>query len=266
MTCEVYKSAIRDLKDAFEAYTGIPAFKPRFVERTEGEFVAALARQLAFARHVSGGQSRLDGMTGRDVVMRLIADRLLVVMYKRVDVLDAKVRDHVIEMAKSLPPPPTIGPMRVHKRNAKKDAKARRTRDRQSGTAPCSADQLRARIEHRLAVEAREADEAIVERLVQKRRKEMMLRTKAEAACNHGDSLSSRLPGPSHRPSCKTKTIPPRRDAAGAAKRETEKHASLRRMAESARQAREREAVNHAREEARALALQIATAIQNGEC
>ena len=122
LTEDVYKTAERDLRYAFEAYTGLDTSTARtIVRRTEDEVVEWLAKQYAFSLHVGGGRKGLDGLTSKDAAMWFIASNLHCTILERIMQYPEHIQSRIGQRVKELPPPPTIGPMRADKRHERKE-------------------------------------------------------------------------------------------------------------------------------------------------
>ena len=121
LTEDVYVAAERDLRDAFEAYTGLdPLDVHTIVRRTEDEVVEWLAKQYAFSSHVGTGRQGFDGLTSKDAAMWFLASNLNSTIVNRIMQCPAHVQTRVGQRVQELPPPPTIGPMRADKRHERK--------------------------------------------------------------------------------------------------------------------------------------------------
>ena len=82
---DVYKAAERDLRDAFEAYTGLdPLDAHTIVRRTEDEVVEWLAKQYAFSSYVGTGRKGFDGLTSKDAAMWFLASNLNCTILERI--------------------------------------------------------------------------------------------------------------------------------------------------------------------------------------
>lgn len=122
LTEDVYVAAERDLRDAFEAYTGLdPLDVHTLVRRTEDEVVEWLAKQYAFSLYVGTGRQGFDGLTSKDAAMRFLASNLNSTILERIMQCPAHVQARVGQRVQELPPPPTIGPMRADRRHEKKE-------------------------------------------------------------------------------------------------------------------------------------------------
>ena len=122
LTEDVYKAAERDLRDAFEAYTGLdPSDAHTIVRRTEDEVVEWLAKQYAFSLYVGTGRQGFDGLTSKDAAMWFLASNLKSTIRERIMQCPAHVQARVGQRVRELPPPPTIGPMRADRRNERKE-------------------------------------------------------------------------------------------------------------------------------------------------
>ena len=122
LTEDVYKAADRDLRDAFEAYIGLdPSHAHTIVLRTEDEYVEWLAKQYAFSLYVGTGRQGVDGLTSKDVAMWFLASNLKTTILERIMKCPAHVQARVGQRVQELPPPPPIGPMRVDRRNERKN-------------------------------------------------------------------------------------------------------------------------------------------------
>ena len=119
---DVYKAAERDLRDAFETYTGLdPLDTHTIVRRTEDEVVEWLAKQYAFSSYVGTGRQGFDGLTRKDAAMWFLASNLNSTILERIMQCPAHVQARVGQRVQELPPPPTIGPMRADRRHEKKE-------------------------------------------------------------------------------------------------------------------------------------------------
>ena len=122
LTGDVYKTAERELRCAFEAYTGLdPLDTHTIVRRTEDELVEWIAKQYAFSLYVGTGRQGFDGLTSKDAAMWLLASNLHRTIFERIMQYPAHVQARVGQRVQELPPPPTIGPMRADRRHERKE-------------------------------------------------------------------------------------------------------------------------------------------------
>ncbi len=122
LTEDVYVAAERDLRDAFEAYTGLdPTDARTIVRRTEDEVVEWLAKQYAFSLHVGTGRQGFDGLTSKDAAMWFLASNLNSTILERIMQYPEHVQTRVQQRVQELPPPPSIGPMRADRRHERKE-------------------------------------------------------------------------------------------------------------------------------------------------
>jgi hypothetical protein len=236
----VWRDAERDFRQAFEAYLQVDAGDTRLKTRTFSEYVEWLARHIKFAGEFAHGRSSMDGMTSRDLAMWYLGSNLNRVVMNKVMNADDNAREAVYLRVASLPPVPCIGPVRVDRRNARKEEK-RASAARPEPPSPATKEaSLRASIEHRLTVEAREMDEALVSRLVAERRRRAT-----------SESAEAPLPPPAPQPPLPKKSARRQRKAAPTlvenAKREVDKIQSLQRVEEAQAERRERDARADAR-------------------
>ena len=254
LTHDVWRDAERDFRHTFETYLPVDVTDTRIKARTFDEHVEWLARHIKFASEFAHGRSSMEGMTSRDLAMWYLGGYLQRTVLEKLEVTDDDVKEAAYVRVSNLPPVPCIGPVRVDRRNARKDKK-HSVRGEQSGTATTRAS-LRASIEHRLTVEAREADEALVTHLVAERRRRVK-----EVKPETSSSFNPPQPLPKKSVRRKQKALP---TPVEHAKRETEKAESLRCVEKAQAEHREQEARDDARRAERAAALRTATAIQQG--
>lgn len=192
-TADTYKTAERDFRCAFEAYTGIEDALDRTMKmRSEDEAVECIAKQLAFALHLGHGQRCLDGFTSKDLAMWELASRLKIAVLDRMMLYPQHVQDRIGELVHELPPPLAIGPMRVDKRQEEKER-------RRAAAAAAHKKDERPRDDRPLDYYVPPSAE---EQEAERRRKELARRTREQTVYTEKPYSE---PGPSHRSTLKEK-------------------------------------------------------------
>jgi len=254
LTEEHYKTADRDIREAYEAYVGVKAGDTLPKRRSFDEHVEWLARELKFSTLLGGGREGMHGLTSRDMAMWYIGSQWHVKVIRKLEQEEECVQQAVLALMEALPSPPCIGPMRTDRRNSKKK---KSKPPNVAKSAAVEQEKRRAHIEHVLRIEAREEDEVLVARLVEEKKRQQVAKERADRLAVAKPFTPS---GPSHKPA-KEKPQPPPMDSVQLSKRQVAKDASLRLLSETHKESKrimEMEAVHVALRE---VALETADAI-----
>jgi hypothetical protein len=253
-----FASADRELRHAYETYVGVKAGDTQIRMRTFDEHVLWLAKELHFSSQVGGGRPSLRGLTPKDMAMWHIGSQWHSAVLRKLHDQDENVREEVYKAIPSLPPLPCIGPLREAERSGEKGG------EKEEKT-------LRASIEHRMKVEAREEDASLVRNAEEKARSERIRAERAERRRRANEweeeklgKVSTTLPAtsggkkPSSSSSISAANSP---SEAEKAKRTAEKEDSLSRVAEARDCRRAEIQADEARRQARKEAIDISNAI-----